>query len=106
MSFKVVRDVQGRCIAFGPNDDNYAPGQSYEIEESAPTLWISPTDEINALLAARGLVQKWQVESAAASVLALALAGGLTEAQAYAQRPGYRDAKDLLILIAQKEAQL
>ena len=52
MSFKVVRDVQGRCIAFGPNDANYAPGESYEIEEVAPALWISQADAIRAQIEA------------------------------------------------------
>lgn len=71
---------------------------------------VDPKDairaEISGLLTAKGVSQKWQIESAAASVLALAVAQGLTEPEAYAQRPGYRDAKDLLIQIAALEARL
>lgn len=101
----IDRDNAGNVVGV------YAVAQSegQEFAEYAE-LWKDPKEalrsQIGTILSSRGLTQKWQVESAAASVLALALAEGLTEAQAYAQRPGYKEAKDLLVQIAALEAQL
>jgi len=40
MSYKVVRDLHGGLVCFGPNDENYGPsvkeGHRLSIEENAP----------------------------------------------------------------------
>lgn len=42
MSFKVVRDIAGDVVAFGPNDGNYEPclsdGRTLSIEADDPAL--------------------------------------------------------------------
>lgn len=48
MSFKVVRDAEGRTIAYGPNSDHYEPGQGYAVEAEAPAIWADPKDAIRA----------------------------------------------------------
>lgn len=48
MSFKVVRNTQGHVTGYGPNDDNYEPGQPYTVEDAEPTLWVDPKDAIRA----------------------------------------------------------
>lgn len=90
--------------------DGWAEITEAEWQVRNPTAQPDPKDSIRenitALLSAKGVSQKWQIESAAASVLALAIAQGLSEPEAYTQRPGYRDAKDLLVQIEALEAQL
>tara|TARA_R110000868_G_scaffold54575_1_gene170487 strand:+ start:4955 stop:5263 length:309 start_codon:yes stop_codon:yes gene_type:complete len=58
MSFKVVRNAQGQVIAYGPNDDNYEPGQPYSIEENQPTIEQTPKEKLAALEATYSLTQR------------------------------------------------
>jgi len=58
MSYKVVRNVAGEAVAFGPNDDNYEPtiksGEALTVEDSAPTLAKS-ADEIASEIKLTGI---------------------------------------------------
>lgn len=69
MSFKVVRNIHGVAVAFGPNDANYEPSQAYEVETDAPTMEpeipaVSPR-QIRQALSLAGL--RSAVESAVAA---------------------------------------
>lgn len=66
----------------------------------------TPKQKIAALLAASGLTQEWQVESAIAGILAYALAQGISEPTLYATNPGYKFAKDAYTQIAALKAQI
>lgn len=107
MSYAVRNDGLGWRAVSGPDDVD--PNESYSLDQPEP---IQPTTselakaEIARLLKSAGLSQKWQVESAMASVLALVLVQGGTEEQAYETQPGYRAAKDLLMAIELEEAKL
>jgi len=49
MSYKIVKDSDGRVIAFGPNEEAYEPfvakGCSLEIVEEAPPAGVVPVPE-------------------------------------------------------------
>lgn len=69
MSFKVVRNIHGVAVAFGPNDANYEPSQAYEVETDAPVMEpeipaVSPR-QIRQALSLAGL--RSAVESAVAA---------------------------------------
>ena len=55
MKFKVVRNAQGDVVAFGPNDNNYAPhvkpGEVLTIENTAPNSLIDMKKMLIGLLA-------------------------------------------------------
>ena len=42
MSYKVVKNAEGKVVAFGPNDNNYEPtikvGETLTIEETLPKI--------------------------------------------------------------------
>ncbi len=57
MSFKVVR-VNGAVVAFGPNDDNYEPSQSYVIEETQPVIAPTPAEQIVAIETANPITHR------------------------------------------------
>jgi hypothetical protein len=48
MSFKVVRNEQGKVIAFGPNEDWYEPAQGYVVEDVEPVIFTDTADAIRA----------------------------------------------------------
>lgn len=107
MSYAVRNDGKGWRAVSGPSD--VGPDEQFATEQPGP---MQPTQsdlaktEIAKLLAGAGLSQKWQVQSAMASALALILVQGGTEEQAYADHPGYREAKDLLMAIELEETKL
>jgi len=51
MSFKVVRNVAGNVVAFGPNNEGYEPSGGYDIEESMPALHVDQTELILSQIA-------------------------------------------------------
>lgn len=105
MNFKVVR-VDGRVVAYGPNEEWYEPSGVYTIEENAPTIEPTAADQVASLLQANGLVQEWQIDSAMAGMLGYAASQGVDESTLYALNPGYKQAKDLAAQIAALKALL
>jgi hypothetical protein len=84
MNFKVVRNQHGDCIAFGPNNEHYEPGQPYTIESEEPQLTTqapSPLDQIRAL-------EQQYADAQAKVTRQLALKALLDEAVTYPQAAG------------------
>jgi hypothetical protein len=58
MSFKVVRNVSGKVVAFGPNDDGYEPTGDYSVELECPAPELTPSDLLSKLDADNQLTQR------------------------------------------------
>lgn len=71
-----------------------ASGQTPEPADTPPAK--TKEERIKDELRKLGATEVWQIEGAAAGMLALFIAQGKTEEQAYAESPLYHSAKDVM----------
>lgn len=74
--------------------------------DAPPNPKVAIQAQINALFASAGITQDWQLKSAMAALLALATTQGVSETTLYADNPGYKQVKDLMMEITTLQAQM
>ncbi len=111
MSFKVVRNEQGKCIAFGPNDGSYEPTQAYTVEDDAPQFDQADTlrAQINAIEFAKLTSRNTRealIYLAEKEAMEVATALGATPEQVLAANVGYQTEKAVDLQITALRAQI
>lgn len=86
MSFKVVKDVAGRAIAFGPNDDSYAPiaphGGTVQVLDDMPAIAPPVPSVVDMRQAQLALLAAGLLDAVEAAIAARPRADQITWAKA------------------------
>lgn len=98
---QVYRISDGTLIPADPLNRDRQQYDQWLLSGNCPESQALPPPQtkaqrIAALLAEVGAKEEWQVQAAAAGLLALFIARGKTEADAYADSPLYHKAKDVM----------